>query len=429
MKPSFIAQTHRSLSLFLLIGLLAVASVSLGRFGQDLKMGYIIQMLGYIGIWLLYISFKPISLHGSLLLISLAFIKPLDPSIYMMLLLFIFLLLAELLQKQQLSLDVPYPTAFILLLGFGIYAMLRIQNPSGYRMFFTTIIVPIITLTLCQNARITQESLLIWMKSIIGIGAFVGAYGVFISIQNPFARIGSFWGTAMTINGFYTVAFFFAITLFFRCKEQLHKAIYAVAALLILLGMLYTYTRMAILAVAFGMFLLMIRIRAMRYVGIALLALIPLIIPSSMASRIEVGFGTDVSLIIRGIVWYLSALQIYQNPLTGMGFGVWTEWYPSIIPIRYLYAEHSHNVYLNLMVEIGIIGGLAYFYIIFKSLHGYWKRMISDNGDILHYGVWVSLMALLFACITDIFIQQHMVSILFWFTLGLVLAQNKERVT
>lgn len=429
MKPALLAQTNKVVALALLIATLAVSSVVLGKVGQSLGMNYIVQMLAFTGIWLVYSSMAPISLHGSLILISLVFIKPLEPSLYMILLLLIFLLLAELLQKQELTLEIPYPAAFMLLLSFGIYGAVRIQDPLGYSYFFSTIITPLLALTLCQNARITQDSLLIWMKAVVAIGAFIGAYGIVVAIQNPFARLGSFWLTAMTINGFYTLAFFFALTLFFRSKEQLYKAIYAVAAMLILLGMLYTYTRMAIVAVAFGMFLMMLRIRAMRYVGIILLALVPLIIPSSMVSRIELGFGNDVSLLIRAIVWYLSALQIYHNPLTGMGFGVWTTWYPSMIPVRQLFAQHSHNVFLNVMVEIGIIGALAYFYIIFKSLHSYWKRMISHNDDILHYGVWVSLMALLFACVTDIFIQQHVVSILFWLSLGLVLAQRKEKLT
>lgn len=429
MKPALVARSNKFLSMALLIGIVAAISVALGKIGQDLGANHIVQMLFFVAVWLVYISFAPISLHGSLLLIALVFIKPLDPSLYVILLFLIFLILAELLQKEQLSLELPYPIAFVLLLGFGIYSLIRVQNPLGYSYFFTTILTPIIVLTLCQNARITQNSLLLWMNAIVGVGAFVGAYGVIVAIQNPFSRLGSFWLTAMTINGFYTLAFFFALTLLFRCKAQLYKAIYAVAAMLILFGMFYTYTRMAIVAVAFGMFLLMLRIRAMRYLGIVLLGLLPLIIPSSMISRIEMGFQNDLSLLIRGIAWYLSAMQIYRNPLTGIGFGVWADWYPTMIPLRNFYAQHSHNLYLNVMVEIGIVGALAYFYMIFKSMRSYWKRMVSDNEDILHYGVWVSLMALLFACVTDIFIQQHLVSVLFWLSLGLVLAQKRERIT
>lgn len=425
MKPGILAESPKAIPLVLLTGILAAISVALGILAQDLNPIYLVLMLGLVAGWLFYSGFGDFSLHSSLILIALSFVKPLLPGFYLLLLLLLFLLFAELYRKQQLSLYVPFPIAFTLLFGFGIYSALRIQNSLGYTYFFSTIIVPFLVLTLCRNARIKLDTLLIWMNSIIAVAAFVGAYGIFIAIRNPFARLGSFWFTAMTINGFYTLAFFFALTLMFRSKQQLLIAIYGLASLLILFGMLYTYTRMAILAVAFGMFLLMIRIRAMRYLGIVFLALIPLVIPTSMVSRIELGFNSDISLIIRAIAWYYSLLQIWQNPFTGIGFGVWADWYYSAIPMRILYAQHAHNLYLNIMVEIGIIGAFAYFWIIYKSLRQYWKHSIAGNPDILHYGVWVSLMALLFACITDIFIQQHSISILFWLSLGLVLAQTR----
>jgi len=426
MKNTLATQAQRFLPLLLLTGVLVLISLVLGSMAQDLPLPYVILMLGVVLVWMVYSLFGGINLHGSLILLSLSFIKPLMPVFFLILLLFIFLIFAELYQKQKLELKIPYPLALTFILGFGIYSAIRIQDPLGYTMFFTTVIVPVLVLILCQNARLSDQSLLIWMRAIVAVASFVGAYGIVIAIQNPFERLGSFWFTAMTINGFYTMAFFFALTLLFRSQTQLTKAVYAIAALLILFGMLYTYTRMAILAVAFGVFLFMIKIRSMRYLGILFIGLLPLVIPSSMISRIELGFNNDVSLLIRGIAWYLAALQIFQNPFTGIGFGVWTQWYPTVIPIRYLYAQHPHNLYLNLMVEMGVIAAFAYLFVIFATIRRYYKTRVTQNPDILHYGMWVSLMAIMFACITDVFIQLHMVSILFWLSLGIVLSLSKE---
>nr|MDK2851149.1 hypothetical protein [Candidatus Cloacimonadota bacterium] len=410
-----------------LTGIVALISVVMGSFAQELEPRYLILMISVMGAWVVYSIFNGVSLHGSLILISLTLIKPLMSVFFLLLLLFIFLIIVEMYQKEQLSLQIPYPLAIFFILAFGIYSALRISDPLGYTMFFTTVIVPVLTLILCQNARLKEESLVIWMKAIVAVGAFVGAYGIYIAIQNPFERLGSFWYTAMTINGFYTMAFFFALSLLFRSTEQYWKVIYTLAALLILFGMLYTYTRMAIIAVAFGIFLFMIRVRVMRFLGIIFLGLLPLVIPSTMISRIELGFNNDVSLIIRGLAWYLAGLQIYHNPITGIGFGVWTEWYPTIIPARQLYAQHPHNLYLNLMVEMGIIAGLSYLYIIFSILRRYWKSYVAQSQDILHYGAFVGMMAVMFACITDIFIQQHIVSIMFWLSLGIMLNLSNKR--
>ncbi|NLO11857.1 MAG: O-antigen ligase family protein [Candidatus Cloacimonetes bacterium] len=247
-----------------------------------------------------------------------------------------------------------------------------------------------------------------------------------IALLNPFERLGSFWVTAMTINGFYTVAFFFAITLALYHKSRLKKLVNAICALLILLGMLYTYTRMAILAVAFGIFLLMLRLKVMRYLGLALMLLMPLLIPSSMSSRIQLGFTYDVSLVIRALAWYLAITQIIRFPLTGMGFSVWSTWYAKVIPLPMLYAQHTHNLFLNLMIDMGIIGTGAFLYLIFIPMHRYYRRFIKGSQDILSFGFWVSMMALLFACITDIFIQQYSISILFWVSLGLMISLNSS---
>ena len=260
------------------------------------------------------------------------------------------------------------------------------------------------------------------------VAAFVALYGIFVAIRNPLERLGSFWVTAMTINGFYTAAFFFAVTLALHHKQNLWKALYALAALLIFFGMLYTYTRMVILAVAFGMFLFMLKIRAMRYLGLVFVLLLPLVIPSSMSSRIQTGFSLDISLVIRGLAWYLSAQQILRHPLFGLGFSVWSTWYPTVIPLRILYAQHSHNLFLNLMVDMGIIGTGAYLYIIWKLLRSFWTGCVAKAKDIIPYGLMVAMLSLLFACITDIFIQQFSVSILFWITLGLMLAMLNNKV-
>ena len=140
-----------------------------------------------------------------------------------------------------MQLIIPHPLAFTLLLAFGILSATKIQVPMGYTYFISTVLVPIFLLTVFRNIHLTRHSLRLWMQVISYIAAFVGLYGVVIALLNPFERLGSFWVTAMTINGFYTVAFFFAITLALYHKSR-PKTGECICALLILLGMLYTYT-------------------------------------------------------------------------------------------------------------------------------------------------------------------------------------------
>ncbi len=428
MNPAFPGETLpgkkplKYLSQIPVIALAVAGSVLLGTLAQSLEIRYLLMALVLAAGWAVYALLFGADLHSSLPLVAVFFIKPLELSFYLVLLLIIFLGVAELLKSDNLKLSLPYPMAFFILLGFGIYSAMRINVPLGYSYFFSTVIVPFIVLVLFNNARLSKDSLLRWMQSIVAVASFVALYGVLVAIRNPLERLGSFWVTAMTINGFYTAAFFFAVTLAMQNKQQLWKALYSLAALVIFFGMLYTYTRMVILAVAFGMFLFMLKIKAMRYLGLVFALLLPLVIPSSMSSRIQTGFSLDVSLVIRGLAWYLSAQQILRHPLFGLGFSVWSTWYPTVIPLRILYAQHSHNLFLNLMVDMGIVGTGAYLYIIWKLLRSFWRSCVVKAKDIIPYGLFVAILSLLFACLTDIFIQQFSVSILFWITLGLMLA-------
>jgi O-antigen ligase len=408
----------------LLIALAIALSIVAGSIAQGLELRYLAMALLFVGLWGFYALFFGITLHSTLPFIGLFFIKPHEISFYLTMSLLVLLGLIELIRRGELKLLLPYPLAFCVLLCFGIYSSTKINIPMGYSYFFSSIIVPLLALCLFRNATIKPNTMYLWMQVIVGVAAFVGLYGVVIAIRNPLSRLGSFWVTAMTINGFYTVAFFFAVALALHHKVKWKQAFNALAALAIFFGMIYTYTRMAILAVAFGMFLFMLKLKVMRYFGLGFLLLLPLVIPSSMVSRIQMGFSYDVSLVIRALAWYLSVQQIIAHPFTGMGFSVWSTWYPKVIPLHILYAQHSHNVYLNLMVEMGIIGTAAYFYIVWSVLCRFWKNCVKNSTNILSYGMWVAMMALLFACITDIFIQQYSVSILFWISLGLMLAYS-----
>jgi O-antigen ligase len=411
------------------ITIIITGCLLIGVAAQDASLQYLV--LGSLALvaWLFYAIHTTVSLQSTLLIVALFLIKPLEINFYLIILLLMFVFCAELIMKERLSLIIPYPSAMAFLIGFGVYSATKISNPAGITYFVSTVIIPFVVLTLFRNAKTEPNMMANWMKYIVWIATFVAAYGIVIAIQNPFKRLGSFWFTAMTINGFYTVGFFFAVTFALRNKRKFIKSLYALMALCIMFGMLYTYTRMAILAVAVGMILYMIRIKRIRLLGIILLAFVPLIIPSSMITRIELGFQSDISLVIRAIAWYIAVGQIIKQPLTGMGFSVWADWYHTIVPVRMLYAQHCHNVFLNMMVEMGIIGTIAYFSIVTKIIRQFWRVSIMSNSDILPFGMWVAVISLLFACLTDIFIQQYSISLMFWVCLGLMMSLSKESTT
>ncbi|HOL33291.1 MAG TPA: O-antigen ligase family protein [Candidatus Syntrophosphaera thermopropionivorans] len=408
--------------------LAALAVLAVANFLQTLQ----IVQIGFIGVvflaWAVISLIFGISVRNSLIFCSLFFIKPIPTSFYCVL----FILLITFVFEYQRShpLVIPYPVALIVLLLTSCYGLIRAREFYYSTQYFAaTAIVPLILFILLGNTKLQKEDFILWIKSIVIIGIFLSIIGVFMALAHPEQRLGSLWITAMTINGYYTLAFFFSIALGMEAENSKNKYFWFIGAIIILLGMLYTYTRMALLAVLFGLILIIIMVKKLRYIGMLVLLLIPLIIPSSMVSRIKLGLTFDYSIVIRAIAWFYAIRQIKLAPWFGMGIDVWRHWYAAIIPLDFLYAEHPHNIFLKIWVELGIFGFLSYFYIIGATVRKYYLHLVKRQKDYFSTIIFIGVLALLFACLTDIFIQQFSVSMLFWITLAFMyrLAKNKTQ--
>jgi O-antigen ligase len=393
---------------------------------QDSSIKALVFVVGVFMIWILGASFYGMTVSSTLIMIGTYFLKPLHMTNYIAIGLLVILLLTRYLSGTRNKMYIPYPVAMSVLLLFGCIALSKTYVADGRLYFVSTVIVPILVFVIIRNAQGSGQDLLNWMRVIVIIATFVAMYGVLVAIRNPMERLGSTWATAMTINGFYTIAFFFAIGLSIQTVITEYRLLWATAAVIIFFGMLYTYTRIAMVAVLFGLFMLMLRAKKMRLYGLIAMGLMPLVIPSSMAQRIAVGLSYDLSILIRLIAWYNAMILIIQHPFTGIGFSTWQEIYHGIMPIKRLYAQHAHNLYINLALEMGLIGLIAYLSIIGKTLVSFYKKMVKPQNDIVQYTVLISVLAILVSCITDIFIQQYQISILFWVTLALMYNKTKD---
>lgn len=413
-------------------GIFAMAALAVGVLAtaSSLQSVELVQV-GFVGFilsfWLLTGILFGFSVRNTLLFSTLFFIKPYPQAFLSILFILPLSLLLEYQGREKKSLYVPYPLAMLVLFATALYGFMRARSfGDSYLYFLSTAIVPGIILLLGANSRITREDFTAWLKLIVYVGVLLGVVGIAMALLNPGERYGSLWITAMNINGFYLLAFFFAIALGIRTGNSGNRNLWYICAFIILMGMLYTYTRVTLVGVFAGFFLLMLTIKRIRLLGIGLLLLIPLIIPSSMVSRIEVGLTFDYSIIIRLLAWYHSLQQISLHPWFGIGISVWKQWYAGIVPIDFLYAEHSHNIFLKIWLEIGVFGFLAYFYLIIALLRRFFLRCVRHSGDNFMRVVLIGVIALLVACLTDIFIQQYHVSLIFWSTLGFMYALSRQ---
>lgn len=392
--------------------------------GMELpQFGFICAILGA---WLLTVLLFGISIRNSLLFSTMFFIKPLPTAFVCVLFILLLTLLLEFQRGRLKQFILPHPVMLGVLIATSVYGITRARGDWDSHLYFlATAVVPAIVFLISANSSIRKTDIVLWLKAIVLIGTFLAVVGVVMALLNPSERYGSLWITAMTINGFYTLAFFFGIALGVRSAHTSERYLWYGCALLVLLGMLYTYTRITLVAVFAGIFLLMLKMKRMRLLGMGLLLLVPLIIPSSMVSRIELGLTFDYSIFIRFLAWYYSLRQIASHPWFGIGIDVWKDWYAGAVPLDMLYAEHSHNLPLKIWLELGVFGFISYFYLIAAVLRSYYLRVVKPDAGNFHRVALIGIVALLISCLTDIFIQQYPVALAFWATLGLMYALSR----
>lgn len=203
------------------------------------------------------------------------------------------------------------------------------------------------------------------------------------------------------------------------------------ALVLMSVCMLLTYSRGIWLSMAFVVLYWGIRIN--RRLLLLLLA-IPWVLffyHGEVASRLWSLFsGEDTSVVLRWALWDSTTYMIYDHPLLGIGWDAFWFVYPDynyFIQDTHTIIYHAHNMFLNVLAEIGIPGALFYFGAIY--IHAIKARGMSPEAlhQIAAYGIGAVLVGITVSGVFDHDLFSHQVSIIFWQLLGWVAAVIKER--
>ncbi len=120
--------------------------------------------------------------------------------------------------------------------------------------------------------------------------------------------------------------------------------------------------------------------------GIAALPVIITFLPSSIVSRFtSIGNLSDSSTSYRVYIWRAVVEMISDNTWSGIGIGegAWDRVYPLYTYIGVEAAPHSHNLYLQIWLELGVIGLLAFAVFIFmlcQSGFTLFSRLSGNTG-------------------------------------------------
>jgi O-antigen ligase len=395
--------------------------IILANFLQQATIKMVIAAIFCLMALIIYFFFHEFKVIHYLYLSPLLFIRPmLEVNILYAAGLIIVFLFQQMQPPFSTKLRIPYSLFMILLLVAGIRAYLvGVSGAKALDFFFTEALLPPIVFLTIVNSSISMREIRKLLELHVYFAALLGIIGIALAILNPGERLGSLWSNAMTINGYYVLAFFIGIGLMEEAKGN-RKTLLFVMIITILFGMIFTYTRIVLVGVVIGLFLMCLRKPALFKYMLFLLLLVPVLMPGGMMTRIKLTQSGDASILIRFLVWFYSAQMIIEHPIWGLGFDSFVVLYKNLLSIKTLRAVHSHNVYLKLLVEMGLVGFVGYMGILIGAVKRSYGNFKQTKGLSLHYLIWVALIVELIFCMTDVFIAQISVSLIFWILLGLV---------
>lgn len=188
--------------------------------------------------------------------------------------------------------------------------------------------------------------------------------------------------------------------------------------------LLLTFSRGAwlTLIVVMGMLGVLINIRIL-YVLLGVLIISFLTMHDILVARIVSIFSqTDTSAALRWAYWDSTIQMIDWNPVLGIGWSAYQYVYPEydyFINNPDIVIYHAHNMYLNMLAEIGIVGGIVYislFIYALYCLYKYYRSATRDKGCIV--SILATIFVMLLMGITDYPLFNIQLSCVFWLLIG-----------
>lgn len=241
------------------------------------------------------------------------------------------------------------------------------------------------------------------------------------------ARVYSVFGNPNILAEYLIMVIPISISLFWYSKKVHKKAIFLGTSLILMLALVLTLSRGGWIGFAFGILVFVILIEKR-----LLLSIIPLVLgavyflPQSILNRVlSIGNLGDSSNAYRLKIWDITLDIIRDNWLVGVGFGYIPFKSTFETYIRTMPAYHSHNTYLQITGEMGILGLIIFISFIFILYKYSIKRLIKGEDRYIRTmagGVLAGLAALLGHGAVESVLYLPKIIITFWTLVALLLA-------
>ena len=273
-----------------------------------------------------------------------------------------------------------------------------------------------------------------------------GSFFDFLS-RNGFTQVGRIASTLQysnTFAAFIILPFFISFSYFITQKNLPKKALYLALSLIFLITFALTESRGALIAfvIAILIYILFLKGKDKKFSLISFAILIGAIlivvlikkdvfIPifKSFAARLKglLSFFQgkwEESLGDRVIMVKDSFRILKDKPVLGTGNGTYQYVYAKYRTI-YFFSKFPHSIFFQILDELGILGGVAFLYMIF-SLFKKGFQVVRTNSTVISVGLYAGLTGLFLHALVDFDWSLMFMPLIFFYLFALLLSNSKK---
>jgi putative inorganic carbon (HCO3(-)) transporter len=211
-------------------------------------------------------------------------------------------------------------------------------------------------------------------------------------------------------------------------KRTNWKIFYFIIATLTVTANFFTYTRSTLYAQIFAFIIYFIFFKSRNklkeiFAVVGYLIIIYLIDPQILGrSLIAVQAGSFEQADIRSVIWSTSFSIFRDHPFFGIGFGNFPIFYQRYLKVPFEIFGHAHNDFLNVAVNAGIVGLLAFIFmwvVFLKNLLRRYKEKRERYSKALILGGVLSVIAFLSASQFQCYYTAAICNMILFFVMGL----------
>ncbi|GAA0114512.1 O-antigen ligase family protein [Clostridium senegalense] len=252
----------------------------------------------------------------------------------------------------------------------------------------------------------------------------IGLNPIFISSEGT--RITSTMENPNGLGAYLVLSFFPIFMLIFNENNKKSKVFYIITSLLIVINIFLTYSRNATVGFMIGLLVLAF-LYNYKFLSVFIIFVPIVLFDKSLINRFS-NIKTSVLNDPRIKLWKVAGKMIKENPILGVGNGNYVALYDQYIEkypeLKYkdYHRFSSHNSYLKIQSELGILGIISFALVIISSIRSVikvYKNSHNKMYKLFFMGVMASIIAFLAMNFLDNLFFSPQTTTYFWLFIAL----------